>query len=74
MNLLLAKYETEYGIRRGDKTHVNDGGLPLCRVKYRNLNIVGAVTRDSITQWVTEDGELTCLVCQARVRKMGGAA
>lgn len=73
MNLVRAKYETERGIRRGDKTHINDGGLPLCRVRYRNLNIVSAVTRDSVTQWVTENGQPTCPVCQAKARKMGGA-
>lgn len=76
MQLLRAKYETERGLRRGDKTHANDKGLPLCRVAYRNLNIVGGGSAETaICQWIPEAGVVpTCAICTAKMRKMGGTA
>lgn len=71
MSLVRAKYDTERGLRRGDKTHINDKGLPLCRVAYRR----GFCTDSVPCQWISETGiEPTCPVCAAKMRKIGGAA
>lgn len=74
MNLVRAKYQTERGIRRGDKTHVSNQGLPLCGVKYRNQRFIAGHPDSAITQWIPELGEPTCPVCTARVKKLGGVA
>lgn len=76
MNLVRAKYDTERGLRRGDKTHLNDKGLPLCRVLYRNQSRTAVGMPDTaICQWIPEIGPMpTCPVCAAKLRKMGGTA
>jgi hypothetical protein len=75
MNLLRAKYETERGLRRGDKSHINDKGLPLCRAAYRNQYRTAGAADTTVCQWIPEIGVgPSCPVCAARIRKMGGAA
>lgn len=75
MNLVRAKYETSRGLRRGDKTHLNANGLPLCGVRYRNQAISAGQIDTAVYQWIPEIGVApTCPVCAAKLRKLGGAA
>lgn len=45
---------------RGYRTHVNDDGLPLCRVMTRNSS---AVMKMESCKWSVEFGDLTCPIC-----------
>jgi hypothetical protein len=61
-------------IKRGYRSHINDNGLPLCRLRNRE----GMTTQGALAKWAPEFGEEpSCPVC-ARMQKrrslQGGAA
>lgn len=66
-----AWYRTPTGkLTKGYKSHLNDNGYPLCRVRSRD-----GFTDGQPEKWVTSFEEATCPVClRMAARSKGGAS